>query len=193
MEPLPDDSSNELAEKPVSDIPTTRMLSWARNSAIYRLSKRMHTEKQLRQAITRKAREKFEDIGDRQVEALAAFAVKFGYDNSALDDQAYAEVATRSAQRSGRSKRAISQRLVIKGIDRETASEAVADVNDLRAAVVLARKRAFGPFRRVELDQKRKAKELASFARAGFSSEIGRQVFEMHRDDAEVVLSEDVV
>jgi len=119
--------------------------------------------------------------------------VKFGYDNSALDDQAYAEVATRSAQRSGRSKRAISQRLVIKGIDRETASEAVADVNDLRAAVVLARKRAFGPFRRVELDQKRKAKELASFARAGFSSEIGRQVFEMHRDDAEVVLSEDVV
>ncbi|RZI53713.1 MAG: recombination regulator RecX, partial [Pseudomonas sp.] len=38
-----------------------------------------------------------------------------------------------------------------------------------------------------------KAKELASFARAGFSSEIGRQVFEMHRDDAEVVLSEDVV
>ncbi|MGO6907795.1 recombination regulator RecX, partial [Rhizobium ruizarguesonis] len=45
-----------------SDIPTSRMLSWARNSTVYRLERRMMTEKQLFDAITRKAKEKFEDI-----------------------------------------------------------------------------------------------------------------------------------
>lgn len=169
--------------------PTLRMLSWARNSAAYRLGKRMHTEKQLSDAIARKAREKFEGISEEQVAALSAFAVSFGYDNKALDDVAYADVATRSGQLSGRSKRAISQRLVIKGIDRETATAAVEDVDDLKGAVILARKRAFGPFRKEPPDEKRKVKELSAFGRSGFGFEIGRRVYDMTRDEAEAILS----
>ncbi len=165
------------------------MLSWARNSAAYRLGKRMHTEKQLSDAIARKAREKFDGISDEQVAALSTFAVAFGYDNKALDDVAYADVATRSGQQSGRSKRAISQRLVVKGIDRETATAAVADVDDLRAAIILARKRAFGPFRKEPPDEKRKMKELSAFARGGFGFEVGRRVYDMTRDEAEEILT----
>ena len=56
----------------------------------------MHTEKQLYDAIARKAREKFEDISEAQVKALADSAVKFAYDNKAIDDTAYAEIGTRS-------------------------------------------------------------------------------------------------
>jgi regulatory protein len=48
-----------------SDIPTTRMQSWARNSAIYRLGRQMLTERQLFDAISRKAGQKFEGISDR--------------------------------------------------------------------------------------------------------------------------------
>lgn len=184
-----EDERDDMDEDPPSSpVPTPRMLSWARNSAAYRLGKRMHTKKQLSQAIARKAREKFEGISDEQVVALSAFAVAFGYDNKALDDVAYAEVATRSGQQSGRSRRAISQRLVLKGIDRETATSAVAEVDDLKAAIVLARKRAFGPFRKEPPDERRKMKELSAFARGGFSLDLGRRVYHMDRDEAEAIL-----
>jgi regulatory protein len=45
-----------------SDIPTRRMQSWAKNSTIYRLGRQMMTEKQLFDAISRKAKQKFEGI-----------------------------------------------------------------------------------------------------------------------------------
>ena len=171
-----------------SDTPTPRMFSWARNSTIYRLGRRMHTEKQLFDAIARKAREKFEDISEAQVKALADAAVKFAYDNKALDDTAFAEMSSRSGMRSGRSKRAVVQRLSQKGIAKETAAAAVAEMDDLYAAVVLARKRAFGPFRKVELDDKRKAKEFAALARGGFGFETGRRALAMTLEEAEEVL-----
>lgn len=175
-------------ETTISDTPTPRMLSWARNSTVYRIERRMHTERQLFDAIARKAREKFEGITDAQVKALADFAVKFAYDNRALDDKAYAEISSRSGMRSGRSKRAVAQRLTRKGIARDTAAEAVEQIDDLFAAVVLARKRAFGPFRKLEPDDKRKARELAAFSRAGFPFDIAHKVLAMPREEAEEVL-----
>ncbi|MBY3176900.1 recombination regulator RecX [Rhizobium leguminosarum] len=171
-----------------SDIPTSRMLSWARNSAIYRLERRMMTEKQLFDAITRKAKEKFEDISAAQLRAIADFAIKFAYDNKVLDDSAYAEISTRSAVRGGKSKRAIAQKLAAKGVSSDKVEAALEEADDLYAASIFARKRAFGPFRRVELDEKRKAKELSAFARNGFSFDIGRKVFEMSVEDAEEVI-----
>ncbi|MBY3037579.1 MULTISPECIES: recombination regulator RecX [Rhizobium] len=171
-----------------SDIPTSRMLSWARNSAIYRLERRMMTEKQLFDAITRKAKEKFEGISAAQLKAIADFAVKFAYDNKVLDDSAYAEISTRSAVRGGKSKRAIAQKLAAKGVSSDKVEAALKEADDLYAAAIFARKRAFGPFRRVELDEKRKAKELSAFARNGFSFDIGRKVFEMSVEDAEEVI-----
>ncbi|MCT7664918.1 recombination regulator RecX [Shinella kummerowiae] len=170
------------------DTPSPRMLSWARNSAIYRLGRRMHTEKQLYDAVARKAREKFEDITDAQVKALADSAVTFGYDINALDDRAYAETSSRSGMRSGKSRRAVSQKLTQKGVAKDTAAEAVAEIDDFYAALVLARKRAFGPFRKVALDDKRKAKELSAFARAGFGFDIGKTILSMPIEDAEEAL-----
>ncbi|MGR9452100.1 recombination regulator RecX [Rhizobium leguminosarum] len=171
-----------------SDILTPRMLSWARNSTVYRLERRMMTEKQLFDAIARKAKEKFEDISAAQLKAVADFAVKFAYDNKVLDDSAYAEISTRSAVRGGKSKRAIAQKLAAKGVSSDKVEVALEEADDLYAAAIFARKRAFGPFRRVELDEKRKAKELSAFARNGFSFDIGRKVFDMSFEDAEEVI-----
>ncbi len=172
-------------ETTTDDAPSPRMLSWARNSTIYRIERRMHTERQLFDAIARKAREKFEGISDGQVRALADFAVKFAYDNKALDDRAYAEAASRSGMRSGRSRRAVARKLSQKGIAGDTAAAAAAEIDDLLAALVLARKRAFGPFRKVALDEKRKAKEFSAFTRGGFGFDVTRQVLSMSRDEAE--------
>lgn len=172
----------------MDETPTSRMLSWARNSTIYRLERRMMTEKQLFDAITKKAKKKFDDISDPQIKALADFAVKFAYELKVLDDVAFAEISTRSAVRSGKSKKAIAFKLASKGIDGETVTAAVEDVDDLQSAVIFARKRGFGPFRRGEMDDKRKVKELSAFARNGFSFATGKRVCEMEREDAEDML-----
>ncbi|KXG85240.1 recombination regulator RecX [Agrobacterium bohemicum] len=170
--------------------PTKRMLTWVRNSTIYRLERRMMTERQLFDAITRKAKQKFEDITPEQIEALAHAAVKFAYDIKALDDVAYAESATRSAIRSGKSRRAIAQKLSIKGVSKDITEQALVDKDDLYSAVIMARKRRFGPFRRDEPDEKRMQKEISSFARNGYSFEIANRVYKMSLEDAEEVLDQ---
>ena len=185
-------SDEEHQEPPAPEQPSPRMLAWSRNSTLYRLSRRMMTERELADAIARKARQKFEDITETQVKALAEAAVTFGRTMLALDDQAYAEIRTRSSARSGKSKRAISRKLIEKGVDREIVQQALAETDDFLSALVFARKRAFGPFRRpdVVLDDKREAKEFSAFARNGFSFEIGRKVMAMDRDEAEELLAD---
>jgi regulatory protein len=67
---------------------------------------------------------------------------------------------------------------------------ALEDSDDLVAAIIFARKRAFGPFRRDEPDEKRYAKEMSAFARNGFGFEVGRSVLGLTRDEAETLLDE---
>jgi len=170
-------------------VPTKRMLSWAKNSTLYRLQRQIMSEQQLATAIKRKAQKKFEGITPEQVQALADAAVKIGYDLKALDDEVFAGITTRNAVRNGKSRRMIAHKLSIKGVASETAAVALDEADDLYAAVVFARKRAFGPFRRVDLDEKRHGKEMSSFARSGFSFDIGKKVFAMSFEDAEEVLA----
>jgi regulatory protein len=174
--------------------PTPRMLAWAKNSAAYRLAKRMMTERELADAIKRKARSKFEDITEAQVIGLAEAALAFGRSMKALDDQNYAEIRANSAARGGRSKRAIARKLAEKGIDRMIVETVLQDTDDLRAAIVYARKKAFGPFRRpdVDADEARWTKEIASFARQGFAFELAKRVLDLERDEAEEILSPQV-
>jgi regulatory protein len=173
-----------------SDTPTPRMLNWARNSTLYRLGQRMMTEKQLSGAIAKKARQKFEGIADAQVEAVAAAAVKFAYEVGGLNDVAFAEVSARAGVRNGRSKRIIAQKLSAKGIDRGTVAATLEDTDDLQAAVIFVRKRALGPFRRDGAAEDRKAKELATLARNGFSFGLAKTVLSMSREEAEMLLVE---
>lgn len=178
------------SEDEVEAAPSRRMLSWARNSAIYRLERRMMTEKQLFDAIARKAKDKFEDISPSQVKTLAEAAVSFAYEIKALDDTAFAESTTRTAVRNGKSKRAIAQKLSLKGVGKDIVANALEDADDLYAAVVLARKRRFGPFRRDDgFDEKRASKEMSAFARNGYSFELANRILAMDIEDAEDILA----
>jgi regulatory protein len=150
----------------------------------------MHTEKQLFDAISRKAREKFEDITEPQVRALADIAVAFGHETKALDDTVFAEISTRAGLRRGKSKRAIAQNLSQKGVSKTTAETATAGADDLFAAVVLARKRRFGPFRNPLLDDALRDKVLSTLMRAGFSFDIGKRILDMSLEEADEVLDQ---
>src|SRR5581483_11345491 len=94
-----------------------------------------------------------------------------------IDDVAYAAARTRTRLRRGQSLRTIRAGLAAKGVAEADVAAALATVGegrDLAAACAFARRRKLGPFRRGAGDR---ARELAAFARAGFS-----------RRDAEAVL-----
>ena len=170
---------------------TPRMLKWAQNSALYRVSRQMLSRRQLHDAVLRKAREKFDDISAEDAGALAEAAVAFAETIGGLNDEAFAEVKTRSAVRNGKSRRMIAVSLARKGIDKDTAQAALEqEADDVVAVVALARRRAFGPFRRADADEARKEKELAAMLRQGFGFDLARRVAAMSRAEADDILSD---
>lgn len=148
----------------------------------------MMTRQELWQAISRKARQKYEDIEPETIALLAEEAVRFGVFMGAIDDGAFADIKSQSASRSGKSRRAIAQTLARKGIDQELVSAALKDIDDLAAAVRFARKRGYGPFRRTEADPRQVSRELASLARQGFGFSLAQRVVQMERVDADDIL-----
>jgi regulatory protein len=115
-----------------------------------------------------------------------------------LDDGAYAAMRARSINRQGGPERAIRAKLAAKGVASEHVDAAVDELReevggdpDMAAAIALARRRGFGPFRRPSLSGKpltpeeRRMKELSAMARAGFSFDLACRVIDA--DSAEVL------
>ena len=165
--------------------PTPRMLAWVKNSCVYRLNQKMMTEKALHTALARKAMTKFEGISPELAAQIAGAGIAFCHEHRFLDDRAYAEIRTASASRSGHSKRRISRDLGLKGVEKNLIVSAVQDIDDFAAARTYARKRGFGPFRKVPLDDRRKLKEMAALARNGFSAELARRIVLSNLDELE--------
>ena len=107
-----------------------------------------------------------------------------------LNDAAFAESRARSLTRAGRSRRAVAAHLAAKGVDGETAQAVLPDdpAAELAAAVAHARRRRLGPFRTVAADPARVQKELAAFARAGFSRDTALQALRMDHAASEALL-----
>lgn len=96
-----------------------------------------------------------------------------------LDDAAYAMARLQSLHRRGESLRAMRARLKAKGVAIEHVADAIANLRaesadpDIAAACAFARRRRLGPYRRAAADHVR---ELAAFARAGFSRRVAEAV-----------------
>jgi regulatory protein len=109
------------------------------------------------------------------IEALVARYLVSGL----LDDAAYAAARVQSLHRRGESMRAMRARLATKGVSGAVVDDAVSGLRaaspepDLAAACAFARRRRLGPFRRTAADH---ARELAAFARAGFSRRVAEAV-----------------
>ena len=92
-----------------------------------------------------------------------------------LDDGAYAAGRARGRLARGRPLRRIAAELAAKGVEAAAAEAALAALRDgggdpdLAAACAFARRRRLGPFRRVAGEGGERRRDLAAFARAGFS------------------------
>jgi regulatory protein len=112
----------------------------------------------------------------------------------AVNDAAFAESRVRSLVRAGRSRRAIGAHLAAKGVGADMQRQVMADDGadaDLAAALVLARRRRIGPFRSGEPpDAAGRRRELAMFARAGFSQSVAVRALDTEATEAAALVNQ---
>ena len=163
-----------------------------REAALNYLARYSTTEAGLRQVLHRRidlwARQSAgrDDVSERAAAAKATVPVIVArmVELGLLNDAAFAEIRARGLALSGRSRRGIAARLMAKGIDPEQARAVLPEGEEaeLASALILARKRRIGPFRKGEPDRN---KELGVLARAGFPRGIAVQALEMEPEAAE--------
>lgn len=120
------------------------------------------------------------------IPALVERYVALGY----VDDAAFARAKSGSLLRRGFGGRRVNQALGEAGIEEALREEMRPDENgQRRAALVLARKRRFGPFgvgggAEISLDRPRRDKQIAAMLRAGHSFESARALIDAPTEDA---------
>jgi regulatory protein len=104
-----------------------------------------------------------------------------------VNDAEFAEARARGLALSGRSRQMIASRLVAKGIAPAKAREIMPEHEggELASALILARKRRIGPFRKTEPDRNR---EIGVLARAGFPRDVALRALNMDVDEAEALI-----
>jgi len=130
----------------------------------------------LAQYLRRKLRERgWAGPGEPDLAGLVARFVIAGY----IDDAGFARARASGLRRRGYGERRVEQALRGAGIgeaEREAARGGEAEAR--RAALVLARKRGFGPFGPERPDRERREKQLAAMLRAGHPLDSARALLD---------------
>lgn len=119
--------------------------------------------------------------GDEQAAQWIGELVERYCGSGVLDDARFAKNLASQLTRRGKSSRAISQKLAMRGVPSEVASELmIARRQDepgaeLEAALAYVRKRRLGPFRPAEKRAEFRQKDLATLARQGFGFDLAKQ------------------
>lgn len=186
--------------------------SYLHNSGLYYLERFASSSANFKTVMMRKVWKSCAHHQDQDKDECAAMVdklvVKF-IDLGLLDDAAYTRAVVTSLRRKGTSTRAILTKMKMKGVNRDDTMRALRhyDAENIRdpeqaelvSALTTARRKRLGPFQREdkkariedeEEAQKLKEKEMAKLARAGFSYDTVRRVFEINSDEADSFLYE---
>ncbi|GBR06198.1 RecX family transcriptional regulator [Asaia siamensis] len=198
----------------IPDLPPPPTAATLRETALRHLARFAATEQGLAQVLERAVMRWARKAGTQgcdndQIEGLAresrsaiAGIVADMRRLGALDDAAFARSRSLSLTRSGRSRRAVAASLTQKGIGAEVLGDALKEAlghrhddsaheHELGAALVLARKRRLGPFRRGDEEEGdeqaplRHQRALAVFARAGFGRDVAERALALDLMEAE--------
>lgn len=186
---------------------------YLQRAAFYYLGRFASSRRNLERVLERKTQRRHADFAPpSQEEAAWITAVADKCQRLGLvDDRIYAVQKARSMHRAGRSVRRIRGALMAKGVGEDDigaalvalqeamaeAGEAPADARDVEraAAVTFARRRKFGLFRRLRVaagqlhrpdrpdEETRARRELAAFARAGFSFELAQKILAAEKEE----------
>lgn len=162
-------STRDWEEKPATDDELPRLMKSAEGTVLWHLARREMTVKMLRDKL--KAKNKYPQ---HVIDAMLQKCI----DNNWVNDERYAESFTRSKLEYGKlGKNAIKRELMLKGVDAETAAEAVADIDrdsEREAAMELVMKQL--PKTQNLEKQKRVNRILGMLARKGYPSDIAYSV-----------------
>lgn len=173
-----------------SKIPRKITPKYLENAALFYLQKYASSSGNLRRVLMNKVRRscKFHETdvepSIQQVDDLIARYERSGL----LNDKQYAEVKVKSLRRRGLSRRAVLEKLQIKGLSPAQIKNALAETEEensededpeFTAALALARRKKLGPFRKESGRADFMKKDMAALGRAGFSFEIARKVIKI--------------
>ena len=124
--------------------------------------------------LQRKLRERgWDGASEPDIEGVVARMVEHRY----VDDAGFARARADGLRRRGYGARRVEQALRGAGIDEDHRQAARGDAGaGRRAALVLARKRGFGPFGPERPDRERREKQIAAMLRAGHPLDSARQL-----------------
>jgi len=163
------------------------------NWALSYLGRYASAAENLRQVLRRRVRRRAGGDAEAAAEAYRLIDALVARYSAAglLDDAAYAAGRARRGIAQGRSLRRIAAGLAAKGVGAADTAIALAALRDgggdpeLAAACAFARRRRLGPFRTAPAERQR---ELAAFARAGFTRRTAEAVLACADQDAVAAL-----
>lgn len=175
-------------------IPKKITETYLHNSGLYYLQRYAASTAQFRTVMLRKISKSCHHHKDQDEIACVALLdqlIERFVSSGLLNDTGYARGMVSSLRRRGASQRMIIMKLQAKGLSESQIKSALADFNEdhdvdpmtleLQGALKLARRKKFGPYANgVEYDRN---KAIATFARAGFSFDIIRQVLGMDANE----------
>jgi regulatory protein len=140
------------------------------------------TQAKLRDYLRRKLRERgWNEEGSPPVDALVSRYAQLGY----VDDAAWARMKTGGLLRRGYGARRVSEALQVAGVEEDLRGDFRPDeLQQRRAALVLARRRRFGPFAVQRPDGPVREKQVAAMMRAGHRLDIACRIVDADDPDA---------
>jgi len=185
-----DDEFNESDKKPKKRKgPRKATAKYLENSAAHYLGRFATSKSHLRQIMMQKVRRSEMHHGTDPTEGTGFIDViiekfeRLGF----LDDPAYAAMRARGLYTKGTPVKGIRFKLMQKGLSDDDIDAALLQLEDevetpnldLAAAIRLARRRRFGPYRSDQSkNEERRDKDMSAMARAGFSYDIVAQVLD---------------
>lgn len=181
---------------PPKKVPRKITQTYLHNAGLFYLQRFSASSGHFREVLLRKVRRSCLHHTDQDFEkctSMVDLLVKTFQDSGLLNDSTYTNAMVTSLRRRGKSKRAIFSYLTSKSLppdiikkelqsfDLETAEDSAQA--ELKAALIFARKKRFGPYARDKDENTKKA--LGSMARAGFSYDTIQSVLKIKENDFE--------
>lgn len=163
------------------------------NSGLYYLQRFSASREQFRSVMRRKVQRSCMEHKEQEFDAcmeLVEQTIRKFERAGLLNDELYTQGVVSSLRRQGKSKRAILTKMKTRGLpsglvlQKLEALDSETDVDaELRAALMVLRKKKAGPF-----GDKENEKILAALARAGFSYETAQRAMRLDHAEAEDIL-----
>ncbi len=171
--------------------------SYLHNSGLYYLERFSSSSANFRTVMMQKVKRSCMTHEEQNYDQCAAWVdalIEKFINVGLLDDGIYTRSKVNSLRRRGKSTRTIQAYLKSKGLDSSLIDQTLKDFDiehydtpaeaELEAALIFARKKRLGPFRRDKENDPQK--ELGRMARAGFSYDTSRCVLSTKTEDVEL-------